>query len=400
MQRILIAIAVLIVAVFVGWRAIGPDWRALLSNAPTDTNVLFWTTEQRDVGFRMMDALPALVKSRVIKAGDTPLVVEKGAPLSLESDLDAMMEKQRIAGLVVLQGGKVRIERYGLDFGPGRKWTSHSVAKSFTSTMVGAAIKDGFIDSIDDPVSKYVDGLKGSAYDTVSVKQLMTMTSGVAWNEDYDDPGSDVALFFDTEAAPGESAVVTYMKKLPRAHPAGKVWNYSTGETNLIGVLISEAVGKPLADYLGEKVWRPYGMANDASWLLGTDGGELSGCCMQAATMDYARFGLLVLADGVVNGEKIVPEGWFEAATQKQVDYGAPGEGYGYQWWTVDDGAFQARGIFGQGIFIDPALDLVIAVNSNWTTALGRDEGERGSRETLYDAIREAVAAEQKLSMN
>ncbi|MEM9263542.1 MAG: serine hydrolase, partial [Pseudomonadota bacterium] len=128
MQRILIAIAVLIVAAFVGWRAIGPDWRALLSNAPTDTNVLFWTTEQRDVGFRMMDALPALVKSRVIKAGDTPLVVEKGEPLSLESDLDAMMEKQRIAGLVVLQGGKVRIERYGLDFGPGRKWTSHSVA--------------------------------------------------------------------------------------------------------------------------------------------------------------------------------------------------------------------------------------------------------------------------------
>ena len=295
------------------------------------------------------------------------------------------------AAVVVLHNGQIRLERYNLDFTDQGRWTSFSVAKSFTSTLVGAAIKDGFIDSIDDPVSKYIPGLKGSAYDDVSVEQLLTMSSGVAWNEDYEDPNSDVARFNNHVADDGLSNLVSYMKDLPRAHEPGTVWNYSTGETNMIGVLVSNAINRPLADYLSEKVWQPLGMQQDATWLINPDGSEISGCCIQAATRDFARFGQFFLDGAKVNGESIVPEGWIANATTARMRYGEPGQGYGYQWWTFDDGAYTAYGIFGQSIFIDPSKNLVIATNSNWRSATGRRDGERELRAAFHNAVRASI---------
>ena len=213
-------------------------------------------------------------------------------------DVDAYMKEQRTAGLVIIQDGKVRLEKYGLDFSGDGKWTSFSVAKSMTSTLVGAAIKDGYIKSIDDKVSAYIPDLKGSVYDDVSIAQLLTMTSGVKWNEDYGDPKSDVALFNKHKAEEGVDVTVSYMRKLPREAPAGTKWVYKTGETNLIGVLVSQATKKTLSQYLSEKVWAPFGMEQDASWLLGPTGHEISGCCIQASTRDYARFGLFMLGGG------------------------------------------------------------------------------------------------------
>ena len=136
-------------------------------------------------------------------------------------------------------------------------------------------------------------------------------------------------------------------------------------------------------------------MEQQASWLIGDDGLEISGCCIQAATRDFARFGQFVLEGGEVAGESIVPEGWFDTATTKQADIGYPGHGYGYQWWTYDSGAFTARGIFGQGIFIDPARKLVIASNANWTSARGEPGGEAEAREAFYKTVQAAIDAEQ-----
>ena len=136
---------------------------------------------------------------------------------------------QRSAGLVILQDGRVRFERYGLGFDAKGRWTSFSVAKSFTSTLVGAAIKDGAIKSLEDNISVYVPGLRGSAYDGVSVRQLLTMSTGVRWNEDYEDPNSDVLRFNNAEPELGMDATVSYIRKLPRAHQLGTVWHYSTG---------------------------------------------------------------------------------------------------------------------------------------------------------------------------
>ncbi len=323
-------------------------------------------------------------------AGDTPLPLPPGPPLKLPIDVDAYMASQRGAALLVLHDGKVRLERYGLDFDAAGRWTSFSVAKSITSTLVGAALRDGFIRSMDDKVSDYVPDMKGSAYDDVSIRQLLTMTSGVRWNEDYADPNSDVARFNNHKPEDGVDALVSYMRRLPRDVPAGTRWLYSTGETNLVGIVLGAAIGKPLSEYLSEKIWKPAGMEQQATWILSRSGKEISGCCIQAATRDFARFGLFILNGARVDGQSIVPDGWLAEATTERVGIGVPERGYGYQWWTWADGSFTARGIFGQGIFIDPKRRIVIASNANWGGG-ARDPVASEAREAFYRAVQKAV---------
>lgn len=363
----------------------------LYTNLPKDQNVLFWTVDQRDSAFRAMEKL---VKVNTIGISGRTLSLPEGAPIKLGQDVDAYMKAQRNAGLIIIQDGKIRFEKYALDYGKQGRWTSFSVAKSLTSTLVGAAIRDGYIKSIDDKVTAYIPDLKGSPYDDVSVKQLLTMTSGVKWNEDYTDPKSDVALFNLHKAEPGVDVTVSYMRKLPREAPAGSKWVYKTGETNLIGVLVSSATKKTLSAYLSEKVWAPYGMEQDGVWMLGSTGHEISGCCISASLRDYARFGMFILGGGVAGGKPVLPDGWIAAATTKQADIAVPGRGYGYQWWTNDDGSFAAQGIFGQGIFIDPKRKLVIASNGNWPTATD-PEGVGKAREAFYKSVQDAVDGER-----
>lgn len=392
LRRGAIAVGVPLGLAMVGWLALDDDQRELVASAPTNTDVLFWTDEQRAAGFRMLDRLGLLVGSRVIEAGNEVMPLPEGEDLApfIDMDVDAFMESQQSAAIVVVQGGEVVLERYGLGFGPEGRWTSFSVAKSLTSTLVGAAIQDGAIESLEDPVSRYIPDLAGSVYDDVTIRQLLTMSSGVRWNEDYADPQSDVALFNAHEPQEGMDVTVSYMRGLEREAPAGEKWVYKTGETNLIGILVSEATGRPLAEYLSEKVWQPFGMEADATWLLNATGNEISGCCIQARTRDMARFGMFVLADGVVDGKQIVPEGWFAEATATHFETDQLRRDYGFQWWTYPDGSFAAGGIFGQGIFIDPARDLVIATNANWPLATD-DAGKGLERYEFYQAVRQAV---------
>ena len=367
------------------------ETRGILMYLPTNADVLTWSQPQRDAAFRALDRLPFLAKAREIAPSPSPTPLPAGKPLSIPG-LDDYLKSQNASALIILQDGKVRLERYALDFDAKGRWTSFSVAKSFTSTLVGAALQDGFIKSLDDKVSEYVTGLKGSAYDDVTVRQLLTMSSGVKWNEDYEDPKSDVSQFNKAPPDPGLNAIVSYMRKLPRAHPPGEVWRYNTGETNLVGILVSSATKKPLSEYLEEKIWKPAGMEAKATWLLAKTGQEIAGCCIQAATRDYARMGLFVLANGFGGDKQIVPTDWFSQATTKQKDIGIPGRGYGFQWWTYDDGSVAARGIFGQGIFIDPKRKLVIASNADWSRAtLGP---ENPAREEFYKRVQALVDKE------
>lgn len=239
-----VALAAILGAGALGWQSLDKETRGFLAAFPTNTDILFWSTSQRDAAFRALDRLPFLAKHRMVPAGGTPSVLPPGPPLALPLDIDAYMQGQRSAALMVLHNGQVRLERYGLDFDSEGRWTSFSVAKSLTSTLVGMAVRDGHIKSMDDKVSDYIAEMKGSAYDDVSILQLLTMTSGVAWNENYDDPKSDVAQFNNHKPKDGEDAVVSYLRKLPRAVPAGTRWLYSTGETNLVGVLVARATKK------------------------------------------------------------------------------------------------------------------------------------------------------------
>ncbi|MDD4356709.1 MAG: serine hydrolase [Smithellaceae bacterium] len=384
-------------AVGIFWVTIDKDMRQVILHAPKDRNVLFWSIPQRDAAFRSMARVPFVAKSRIISAGKDVHPLQKGQPLHIGIDVDAYMNDQRTAGLLIIQDGKIRFEKYGLDFSADKRWTSFSVAKSFTSTLVGAAIKDGYVKSVDDKVSDYIPDLKGSVYDDVTIRQLLTMTSGVKWNEDYADPKSDVALFDVHKAEPGVDVTVSYMRKLEREAPPGAKWVYKTGETNLVGVLVSSATKKTLSDYLSEKIWQPFGMEQDASWLLGSTGHEISGCCLQASTRDFARFGLFILGGGMANGKSVLPEGWITAATMKHADTDQAEYGYGYQWWVLKDGSFSARGIFGQGIFIDPGRKLIIASNSNWPYATDRQGGDQSSKRlSFYRQVQMAIDNEAK----
>ena len=386
-------LAALVVAALAGWFSLDKETRGLLATLPTNRDVLFWSEPQRDAAFRALDRLPLLAKSRAVPAGGAPMPLPSGPPLKLPLDVDAYMASQHNAALLVVHDGKLRLERYGLGFDGSGRWTSFSVAKSITSTLVGAAIRDGYIKSMDDKVSDYIPEMKGSAYDDVSIRQLLTMTSGVRWNENYADPDSDVAQFNKHKPEAGVDALVSYMRRLPRESPPGTRWNYSTGETNLVGVLLGAATKKPLATYLSEKIWVPAGMEQEATWILNRTGNEISGCCIQAAPRDFARFGLFILNGARVNGQSIVPDGWLAEATSSRADTGRPGRGYGYLWWTYADGAFGARGIFGQGIFIDPKRKLVIASNADWAGG-ATDRVASAAREEFYRAVQKAVDEE------
>lgn len=334
---------------------------------PSELQVLFWSEEQRTARFRDMENWFA---GKEVPASRTPRTLTKGDPLpeDLAAKIRAVMAKTNAAGVMVYHKGAVRFEDYGLEFGPDQRWTSFSVAKSFTSTLLGAAVHDGFIASLDDPVTTYVPGLAGSAYDGVSVRQIATMTSGVAWDENYTDPNSDVAQMNNFILEYGAEATVAQMRGLEREAPAGEKWLYKTGETNLIGLVVENAVGLSLAEYAQEKIVEPAGLADGLFWMSDARGGSIGGCCLSLSLGDYTRMGVFALEGGGDN----VPEGWFAEAGDSVVDFGDSGFGYGYQWWTYPQG-YGAQGIFGQSITLIPEHKLVLTVVSNWSTATSND---------------------------
>lgn len=366
---------------------------------PMGASILMWTPDQQKTGYKSMEKLTA---HKVVKRGAEVFPLPPGEPIDAKVKVkidgktltvDQYMAAYRTSGLLVIKDGKVVLERYGLDRTPQDRWTSFSVAKSVTSTLVGAAIKDGHIKSLDEPVTTYIPQLKGGGYDGVTVGQLITMTSGVRWNEDYTDLNSDVAKVGLSAGEPGVNPVVSYMRRLPRERPPGTRFHYSTGETDLVGILVSNATHKPLSAYLSEKIWAPFGMEQDAIWVEDVAGHERGGCCMSMTLRDYGRFGMFILGGGKAGGQDVLPQGWTAAATRAQVPVNPddPKEGgYGYFWWINPAGdAYEAIGIFGQAITTFPKENLVIAINSAWPAADTRELN--AARDALTAAIREAA---------
>jgi CubicO group peptidase (beta-lactamase class C family) len=251
-----------------------------------------------------------------------------------------------------------------------------------TSLLYGAAIQDGYISSLDTAVTDYLPALKGSAYDGANLRDLLQMASGVQWNENYADPASDVGNY------PGSNVVqfLDFMKNKPRVAAPGERFNYSTGETDLAGVVLRAAISNNLATYLQHKIWMPI-MESDAYWAThGFGGGERGGCCLFATLRDYGRLAQFVLNDGVLpDGTRVLPEGWIaESVAPSPAD-----DGYGYFWWLNGDGTFRAAGIYGQGIYFDPEENMAIVVTSAWTAATVADAAQH--RSAVFRAIDEFV---------
>jgi hypothetical protein len=231
-------------------------------------------------------------------------------------DLEAYLELNRVAAILVLQDGRVKLERYRFGNTERTRWMSMSIAKSITSTLIGAALKEGYIRSLSDSVTRYVPSLIGSAYDGVSVRDVLMMASGVRWNETYTDPASDRRRLLEAQISQMPGSALAVMKSLPRAAAPGTVHTYNTGETQVAAEILRAAVGRPLATYLSERIWSTFGMEAEANWWLASPGGiEIGGSGFSATLRDYGRFGLFILGGGVAGGDSILPAGWLREAT-------------------------------------------------------------------------------------
>lgn len=311
---------------------------------------------------------------------DAPLKGVEFASAGKKYDMYDYMSLNRVSGLLVLKNGKIAFERYELGNKETSRWMSMSMVKSMSSTLVGAAIKEGYIKSIDDPITKYLPTLAGSAYEGVTLRNLLQMASGVKWDETYTNPASDRRRMLEAQLGGKPGSILEIMRTLTRAGEPGTIWNYNTGETQVVGELIHAAVKRPVAQYLSERIWSKFGMESDATWWLDSpDGQEIGGSGLSATLRDYGRFGLFFMNGGFVGEEKILPEGWItQAASSKMI--GNKKVNYGYMWWIPDasanpvhKGAFLARGIFGQSMYLNPAENVVVVVWSARPKPTGTD---------------------------
>lgn len=357
------------------------------------TDLFGFTPDNQAATYRHVDQLGA---TRVIRRGTTvmPLPAHKLSLEGLKYDfsgrsysIDDYMQRNRSAGLLILKNGAIALERYAMGNDASSRWTSFSVAKSVTSTLIGVALKDGRIGSLDDKVTKYVPQLQGSAYEQNTLRQLLRMSSGVAWNETYSTgPDSDIARLVQAVNSGVPGAVLEVMRTRPRAAPPGSVFNYSTGESYVLGAVLAAATGMNLSEYFSQKIRAPLGMEADGYWLLDSANGlEMGGDNFSASLRDYARFGQFFLRQGVINGRAVLPEGWRDLAGRPDDPVTACGQlypayplGYGYQWWSfpageaalpMHDAAFAAEGIFGQFMYVNPKEDVVAVVWSAWPQA-------------------------------
>ena len=376
----------------------GPLAPGVRADAPPDTIgvVLSWTPDQTIVNFRRSDQIFA---AHTIHHGGKVRALPRAAvqidPVVVQSDglpavsVEQLMEAERITGVIAVKDGEIILERYAFGRGPDDRWLSMSVAKPITSTLIGAAVKDGLINSIDDPVVRFIPELRGTAFDGVTIRHLMTMSSGVRWKEDYVDLTSDIALAGGEEMVGGVPPLVAYAARLDREATPGTRRKYQTIDADMLGIVLSRALkGRTLADYISEKIWRPFGMEADASWIVDKAGIERGGCCLSITLRDYARLGMFMDEGGRAGGVDVLADGWIHEAWTPQLS--EPDKyviGFGFYWQIRQDGGYEAVGAYGQSVTIYPKEHLVIAVNS----ASVDHHGIGLARWDLIAAIRKAV---------
>jgi len=332
--------------------------------------MLSWTPDQTITNFKHLDQLFPV---HTVPRGASTLELPDDAPIDpivpLEGrtlTVDQLMIEFRVTGVIALHHGRIVLERYANGRTAQDRWFSASAAKSVTSTLIGAAIRDGLIGSVDDPITRYIPELKAApAFDGVTLRHLMSMSSGLTYHESTTDPTSDLALSDGGEIIDGRPPIVTYAMKLRRAHPPGTIKEYQTINADLLGIALSRVLkGRTVADYLSEKIWRPAGMEADANWVVGKTGIERGGCCISATLRDYARFGLFIAKGDLGPAGTVLPAGWVDKARTPVWPASDEGSGYGWFWWVRQDGGYEAVGAYGQSVTIYPKDDVVIAINA------------------------------------
>jgi len=390
---------------------------------PDVKDMLTWDQQQRVIGFRNDYRS---YQGDVFKAGNPQPIPVMARSLSSATylyqgkryDLQDYIKRNDVTGMMVIKDGKVAYQYYSHGNTPTTLWTSRSVGKSVVSTLVGVAVKEGKIASLDDEIVKYNPDVKGTAWEHVTVRQLMQHTSGVTWNEDYTNPQSDFAKLTQCEANKDTYNCVNALVKDPKrtayAKP-GVAWSYSSGGAWLLGDTLEKATGKSLAQNLQEKIWQPYGMVHDGVWHSYQPGKHDVGAHGFNATLeDWGKFGLFIMNNGVLpDGTQMLPDNWVKEArtwntAEKSVSAAHPDGMYGYQWWNnsvpvnakdvspkeglASKDTMWALGIFGQVIVVNPAQKLVIVQWSAWPKAEPSFSAQPLEASLMFNAIANTLA--------
>lgn len=346
---------------------------------PPGTRATWFFDEAVRVG--SFSSLDRIFPHRVIAKAESPSPLPKSLVEPVlryryqgrEYTLDDYLSHQRTTGLLVIKDGQIVAERYQYNRTPSHRLLSNSMAKSIVSLAFGIALRERTIRSLDDKAADYVPELADSAYGQTTLRNLLRMSSGVRYTEDYSGK-DDSSRFARASAQTGLLSAIRLFND--REAPAGTRFHYATIETHVLGLVLHRATGREVAGYVGDKLWRPMGAESDATWIIGPDGHERFGGNFSATLRDWGRVGVLLANDGMRNGQAIIPGDYLVEATDKRRHPGAfaprgRGFGYGYQFWTMPGEArrFALLGVYGQAIYVDPQLRLVLVHTAAAKTA-------------------------------
>lgn len=360
---------------------------------------LFTGAPQHENFPRMAEILPSVRMEPSSTPREWPLGEPVEAPEAYTFDdetrsFEEFFTQTDTSALLMLHAGKIRYERYALTGDAQVPWVSMSVSKSFISSLVGIAIEEGHIGGVDDMISDYVTVKPGSAYDGVSIKEVLQMSSGARWNEDYSDPNSDI--YGLSLALVGMGSLESFVGSMTPESEPGTICRYNSGDTQALGLLLIKATGRSVADYMQEKLCEPLGMQSPGYWVVDAEGVEASFALLNLTARDFARIGELYRNGGQIDGRQIVPSEWVRTSTSVQAPHLEPGKpivgdhhfelGYGYQWWLPagEDGEFSAIGVYNQFVYVDPSREVVIVkLSANHEYGTTPDESTNRDHETV-----------------
>ncbi|MFN4278215.1 MAG: serine hydrolase domain-containing protein [Ferrovibrio sp.] len=368
---------------------------------PPASRRTWWQTSHSVDGFSRLDQI---LSANTVRKPETPSPWRRatGGPTityamqqtgSRRFSIDEYLARNPATGLLIAQGDTIHVERYQYGRTDTHRLTSFSMAKTVTALLVGLAVADGAIASIDDPAERYVPDLKDSEYGRTPIRHLLTMSSGVRFDEDYsgrDDVSRMVTAMMLPQSPGGPAAVRQFNQRIA---PPGQRWSYASAETQVLGLVLRAAIKRPIAEYLSERIWQPIGAESDASWIVDGSGQEATFAYFNAVLRDYARLGMLLANGGKVDERQVIPADWLREMTRPHFTSTQTGRwfGYGFQTWIFpdNDGSFALLGVRGQAIYVDPARRLVMV-----HTAVRPQARDPGGAETtaLWRGVKAAFA--------
>ncbi len=386
-------------------------------NYPLGTAATWYNNPYRVGAWSAMDRVPGLSTRVVARSPDAKALPRALQPAQINYryrnigyTLAEYMERQRATGVLVLKNGEIVAEHYRYGRSEDARFLSFSMAKSVSSLLVGVAVANGRIASLDDRADKYVQDLAASPYGATTLRQLLRMSSGLTFTERYDGADDISRLSRASAGVPGAGRPLDVLRSISDRHSAaGEKFVYASAETDVLGRVLTAATGKTMAELTTEWLWKPMGAEHDAFWRVSSDGQEQSFGAFNASLRDWGRLGLLLandgrvesLVDGKLGRTQVLPREYLLDATDPARQPSAfkprkatPYLGYGYQFWLMPfkERTFAMQGIHGQTLYVQPSAGVVMVLTSVWESASGRQNAQPyEERDALWRGVLQSL---------